>query len=67
VHNFIRHFVRLKPGVWECESFAEIMGPNGRIQVTPGSRFVRGTSFMGADLAEWLDAEYEKETRARGP
>jgi hypothetical protein len=60
VRNFITHFARIKPGVWECESFAEFVGPNGRIQVTPGSRFARGTSFMGVDLAEWLEAEYKK-------
>jgi hypothetical protein len=65
VHDLIKHFVRLKPGLWECRSFAEIVGPNGRIQVTPGLRFVRGTRFMGADLAEWLEAEYEREKRAR--
>jgi hypothetical protein len=29
--------------------------PKGRIQVTPGSTFTRGTRFMGIDLAEWLD------------
>ena len=32
-----------------------VTGPTGRIQVTPGSRFYRGTSFMGFDLAAWLD------------
>jgi len=32
-------------------------GPNGRIQVTPGSRFFPGTNFMGLDLAAWLEKE----------
>lgn len=34
-------------------------GPTGRIQVTPGSRFYRGTIFMGFDVAAWLDTELE--------
>lgn len=34
-------------------------GPSGRIQVTPGSRFYRGTMFMGFDVAAWLDKELE--------
>ena len=32
-------------------------GPNGRIQVTPGSRFFPGTIFMGFDLAACLEEE----------
>lgn len=38
-------------------SAGEFHGPNGRIQVTPGSRFYPGTIFMGFDLAAWLDEE----------
>ncbi len=53
--KFIEHFVRRSDGVWECVSFVEWSGPNGRIQVTPGSCFTRGTNFMGVDLAQWLD------------
>jgi hypothetical protein len=34
-------------------------GPNGRIQVTPGTAFAPGTTFMGADLAKWLDEQLE--------
>jgi len=29
-----------------------------RVQVAPGSRFTKGTRFMGVDLAELLEAEY---------
>jgi hypothetical protein len=29
--------------------------PTGRIQVAPGTRFTRGTTFMGIDLAKLLD------------
>jgi len=35
--------------------------PGGRIQVTPGSRFQRGTTFMGIDLAALLDQQYDKD------
>jgi hypothetical protein len=34
--------------------------PSGRIQVAPGSRFTRGTTFMGIDLAAILDEYHEK-------
>jgi hypothetical protein len=37
--------------------------PSGRVQVTPGSVFVRGTSFMNVDLAKLLDEQYEKDQR----
>lgn len=36
-------------------SSARRTGPQGRIQITPGSRFMRGTSFMGMELAKLLD------------
>ena len=34
---------------------ATLDGPEGRIQVTPGSTFYPGTRFMNVDLARWLD------------
>jgi hypothetical protein len=55
--DFSRHFCRNHDGSWTCMSAGEFSGPTGRIQVTPGSRFYRGTIFMGFDLAAWLDAE----------
>jgi hypothetical protein len=33
--------------------------PSGRIQVAPGTRFTRGTDFMGVDLAKLLDEFHE--------
>jgi hypothetical protein len=33
----------------------------GANPITPGSVFVRGTTFMGVDLAELLDEQYEKD------
>ena len=59
--RFFESFVRRADGVWEGVRFAEFEGPNGRIQVTPGSCFTRGTNFMGIDLAEWLDHRYRSE------
>jgi len=55
--EFATHFCRSANGSWTCTSAATFNGPNGRIQVTPGSRFYPGTMFMGFDLAAWLDSE----------
>jgi hypothetical protein len=60
VQNFIRLFVRIGPGMWTCVRNGELEGPNGRIQVTLGSTFTKGTSFMGIDLAALLEEEHEK-------
>ena len=61
LENFIRAFARDRHGAWRCIHPANIELPSGRIQVTPGSVFTRGTRFMNVDLAELLDMEYEKE------
>jgi hypothetical protein len=53
--EFSAHFCRNADGSWTCTSPATLNGPNGRIQVTEGSRFFPGTTFMGFDLAEWLE------------
>lgn len=42
-------------GSWSCVAPVTLDHPKGRIQVTPGSTFTHGTSFMGIDVAEWLD------------
>jgi hypothetical protein len=34
-------------------------GPGGRIQVAAGSRFYPGTSFMGFDIARWLQQQLD--------
>ena len=57
------HFVRLEPGKWTCVKSAELDGPNGRIQVAIGTTFARGTPFMGVDLADWLEEQYERDQR----
>jgi hypothetical protein len=53
--RFIAHFCRNPDGSWTCTSAATVETPKGRIQVTEGSRFYPGTSFMGFDLARWLE------------
>jgi hypothetical protein len=55
MNSALRAFRREPNGTWVCIEPATFEGPNGRIQVTPGTAFARGTMFMGADLATWLD------------
>jgi hypothetical protein len=61
MHNFLANFKREGDGSWLCVSPAELLLESGRIQVAPGSRFTRGTRFMGVDLAELLDAQYRND------
>jgi hypothetical protein len=60
--DFIKAFVRGSDGSWKCVAPATWEGPP-RVQVTPGTRFTRGTVFMGVDLAKLLDEQYEKDQR----
>lgn len=55
--EFARHFRRNADGSWICTSHATLNSPRGRIQVTEGMRFERGTKFMGFDVAHWLDQQ----------
>ena len=62
LQDFWKAFRREPDGAWTCIAPATLNGPGGRrIQVAPGSRFVRGTIFMGIDLAEWLEANAKRE------
>jgi hypothetical protein len=61
VERFIKHFRREGHGVWACVEFADLQMPHGRIQVAPGTRFTRGSLFMGVELAKLLDEQYEKD------
>ena len=56
--DFAKHFCFNEDGSWTCTSAATLQTPRGRIQVTEGSRFYPGTSFMGFDLAAWLQEQY---------
>jgi len=55
MNDFIKSFVREPDGAWRCVAPAETLLPSGRIQVSPGARFVPGTRFMGVDLAQLLE------------
>jgi hypothetical protein len=61
MHDFIKNFVRTPDGGWLCVELAELKTPQGRIQVAPGTRFERGTIFMGVELARMLDEQAEKD------
>ena len=63
MQNFIKNFVRDQHGAWRCVKPADLQTPQGRVQVTPGSVFTRGTKFMNVDLAKMLDEQYEKDQR----
>jgi hypothetical protein len=60
VDNFQKYFVRVAPGTWTALCDGEFVGPNGRIQVTGGSTFRRGMTFMGVDLAAVLEAAIDR-------
>jgi hypothetical protein len=60
MQEFIKHFRRDAFGAWLCIEPATLDLPTGRIQVTPGSKFTRGTTFMNVDLAELLEEQHQK-------
>ena len=55
MQNFYQSFVREKDGGWLCTEPAELELPSGRIQVAVGTRFTRGTRYMGVDVATLLE------------
>ena len=57
MENISKYFLRDRHGAWICVERAELHTPSGRIKVTPGSRFMPGTTFLGVDLAKWLDEQ----------
>jgi len=67
MQNFIRYFIRVGPGVFTCVRDGEFCGPSGRIQVTVGTTFTRGSTFMGLDLASALEEEYQKKNGYASP
>ena len=66
MHQFIKHFVREAPGVWTCIEAADLLLPQGRVQVTAGTRFTPGSKFMGVELARLLEEQYELDRRQGG-
>jgi hypothetical protein len=61
VQEFYKCFRRDGLGAWTCIAPAELSLPAGRIQVTPMTRFIRGTRFMGVDIAQMLDDEHQQQ------
>ena len=58
MRNFIRHFERERDGVWRCKTFATLLLPEGKkIEIAPPTVLVRGSSFMGLDLAQMLEEQ----------
>jgi hypothetical protein len=57
MQDFVRNFVREQSGAWLCVEATELALPAGRIQVAIGTRFVRGTRFMGVDVAALLEEQ----------
>lgn len=53
--NLSEAFRQNADGSWSCVAPVTLDHPKGRVQVTPGTTFTRGTRFMGIDIAEWLD------------
>jgi hypothetical protein len=67
VHELRQHFSRDRQGSWTCMKSATLELPTGHIEVAVGTRFTRGTSFMGVDLAALLDEEHEISLRLLKP
>ena len=61
MERFIKGFRRDAYGVWVCIAPAELQLPQGRIQITPGSTFTRGTKFMNVELAALLDEQWDSQ------
>ena len=57
MNEVLKSFHRQPDGTWVCTRYTTFEGPTGRMQVTPGTAFARGTTFMGSDLAKWLDEQ----------
>ena len=53
--EFASCFSRSADESWTCTSAATLFSPRGRLEITEGSRFYPGTTFMGFDFAKWLD------------
>jgi hypothetical protein len=65
VPEFIKHFRREGEGIWVCVAPATLSLPQGRIQVTVGTRFTRGTKFMNVEIAALLEEQRAKELPSR--
>jgi hypothetical protein len=50
-------FWRNEDGSWICIDPVTIEHPQGRVQVSPGTKLTPGVPFMGVDLAAWLEQQ----------
>ena len=50
-------FYRNEDGSWICIDPVTLEHPQGRIQLTPGTLLRPGKTFMGVDIARWLDQQ----------
>ena len=66
MREFIKHFKRTSDGGWRCVADVEFIGPEGRIQVSVGSKFMLADHFFGVDLAEWLNEQLNNDRRKDG-
>lgn len=60
MQTFYKAFFRHPDGSWTCIAPATLEHPRGRIQVAQGTHLTRGTSFMGIDLVDWLEAQHRE-------
>lgn len=58
--EFIKNFRREGAGDWVCVAPATVELPQGRVQVSPGTRLRIGTKYMNVDLARLLDEHYSR-------
>lgn len=65
MEQFIKRFRREGAGMWVCVEPATLNLPNGRVQVTVGTRLVIGSKFMNYDLARMLDEHYSRTQKPR--
>ena len=61
MEQFFKNFRREGVGVWVCVTPATLDLPQGRVQVTQGTRFTRGMMFMDVELAALLEEHYVKQ------
>jgi hypothetical protein len=57
MRNFVDAFTRDPDGSWICVRAASVELAEGRIAVTPGTRFAPGTRILGVEPAALLERE----------
>ena len=62
MRNFLRCFERERDGVWRCKTFATLLLPEGKkVEIDTQTVLVRGSSYMGLDLAQMLDDQHQQD------